>query len=788
MRLKFYIMAIIGEFIFLSFCVFSSRAQDIPVQNIKGFVVDQSIKLPLKSASIFLEGMIASQVVADSNGFFIFRGVPVGRYALKISYVGYKSVYLNNLVLESGKELFLSVEMEDEVKRDEEIIIRKGVNKSRPLNDLAIVSGRMFSVEETRRFAAGLNDPSRIATAFAGVAAAGDGNGLIIRGNAPNGLLWRMEGIDIPNPNHFARVGTSGGAISILSAQLLANSDFLSGAFPAEYGNALSGVFDIKLRKGNKDRREHTFSLSTIGIDFATEGYFKKGYGGSYLINYRYGFLTLMQKLGFNISEDKTSFQDLSFNISLPTRKWGDFTIFGFGGLSQQDDELAKNSQEWISDPSTRRGNLDEADAGVVGISHQVPIGQKGLLRTIYSVNGFGYKEEDSRLDAFPGPQIFTRKNSFSETNHILSTVYTWKLSKKLLLKTGVYTTNKGFDLQQREAVNNQLRDKIKMNGNTRISNGYLQWKWQPLQRLSILAGLHAQYLSLNRQTHVGPRAGFRLMTGAGQYLSLGSGIHAQTQPIGNYFARIRVGTDTIMPNRQLKFSRASHYVLGYSWQLGSFWNVKAEVYYQWLNDVPVQATVSSSYSVINNIDDFSIERLANKGKGLNRGIEFTLERFLNKSFYLLSTLSLYQSVYKGSDNIWRSTRYNSNSSFTLATGKEWVYGKRKTSSFGLDFKMIAAGGVRVTPIDLVRSVQQQTTVLKPGSIFEDKLKPILRFDVQLLWKIQRKNWSGSFILGMQNAANRKNQISQRYDPSLRRITYSYLLGRIPVFGYKVDF
>jgi hypothetical protein len=312
MRLKLYILAMIAEVIFLSFSSFSSVAQEVPVQNIKGYIVDQSIKLPLKSASISLEGEFNGQVVADSNGYFVFRGVPVGRYALKISYVGYKSVFLNNLMLESGKELFLTVEMEDEVKRDAEIIIRSGINKSRPLNDLAIVSGRMFSVQETRRFAAGLNDPSRIATAFAGVAAAGDGNGLIIRGNAPNGLLWRMEGIDIPNPNHFARVGTSGGAISILSAQLLANSDFLSGAFPAEYGNALSGVFDIKLRKGNNDHREHTFSLSTIGIDFATEGYFKKGYGGSYLINYRYGFLTLMQKLGFNISEDKTSFQDLS--------------------------------------------------------------------------------------------------------------------------------------------------------------------------------------------------------------------------------------------------------------------------------------------------------------------------------------------------------------------------------------------------------------------------------------------------------------------------------------------
>lgn len=763
-------------------------AQEIPYQSIKGYVVDRSIQLPLKGATVMLEGSNIRQVVADSNGFFQFREIPVGRYALRVTFVGYRQVQMNNVNLESGKELFLTIEMEDAVTQTREIVIRSSLNKSRPLNDMSMVSGRMFSVDETRRFAAGLNDPSRIATAFAGVSAAGDGNGLIIRGNAPNGLLWRMEGVDIPNPNHFARVGTSGGAISILSAQLLANSDFLSGAFPAEYGNALSGVFDIRLRKGNKDKREHTVSLSTIGLDFATEGYFKKGYGGSYLINYRYGFLTLMQQLGFNISDDKTSFQDLSFNIYLPAGKVGGFSIFGFGGLSLQEDELAKKESDWQNDPSTRRGTLDKADAGVVGFSHQVRLGSKSLIRTIYSINGSGYREEDSRLDAFAGPVIFTRRNRFSESNHIFSSVLTHKLTKKQVIKTGLYSTGKGFDLLQREAVGNMLRDKVRMTGNTRLTNYFLQWKWDPTDRLSFQLGVHGQYFALNKKGTLGPRAGLRWMTVQGQYLSFGLGTHAQTQPIGNYFARIRVGTDTIIPNQNLDFSQAQHYVLGYTIQFGKFWNLKSEAYYQWLSRIPVQASATSSYSVINMVDDFAIERLVNKGNGLNRGVEFTLERFLNNRFYLLSTLSLYQSTYRASDNIWRNTRYNSNSSFTLATGREWTYGKRKASTIGLDIKLIAAGGVRVTPIDLAKSRLQRTTILQAGQVYADKLKPVFRIDFQVQWKVQRQGFTGSFILGMQNAMNRKNQIGQRYDAASGNIVYSYLLGRIPVFGYKIDF
>ena len=308
-------------------------AQDKPAQTLRGSIIDKSIKAHLAGATVELIGVINKQTIANNDGVFKFEFIPVGRYTIRISYIGYKSITIPNIALESGKETYLSLEMEEDVNNYKEVIVQSGQNKTRPINDAAMVSGRMFSVEETRRFAAGLNDPSRIAASFPGVSSSGDNNALSIRGNSSNGLLWRMEGVEISNPNHFARVGTSGGGISILSAQLLANSDFLTGAFSSEYGNALSGVFDIHLRKGNNNKREHSFSASTIGIDLTTEGYFKKGSKGSYLINYRYGFLTLMEQLGFKISDASTRFQDLSYHINLPTKSIGTFSIFGFGGL-----------------------------------------------------------------------------------------------------------------------------------------------------------------------------------------------------------------------------------------------------------------------------------------------------------------------------------------------------------------------------------------------------------------------------------------------------------------------
>jgi hypothetical protein len=383
-------------FLLLILLLNQASAQEKPSQTLRGSTIDKSIKTVLSGTTIELIGDINKNTIANKEGNFKFDFIPVGRYSIRISFIGYKTITIPNIAIESGKETFLSIEMEEDININQEVIVQNGQNKTRPINDAALVSGRMFSVEETRRFAAGLNDPSRIATSFPGVSSTGDQNSLSIRGNAPNGLLWRMEGVEISNPNHFARVGTSGGGISILSAQLLANSDFLTGAFPSEYGNALSGVFDIYLRKGNNSKREFSFSASTIGVDLTTEGYFKKGSKSSYLVNYRYGFLTLMEQLGFKISDASTRFQDLSYHINLPTKKVGTFSFFGFGGLSRQNRIALNDAYNFNQNASTRSGTLDLSNTGSTGLIHNLNIGNKTSLKTIYSFNGTNYREEDN--------------------------------------------------------------------------------------------------------------------------------------------------------------------------------------------------------------------------------------------------------------------------------------------------------------------------------------------------------------------------------------------------------
>jgi Carboxypeptidase regulatory-like domain len=758
-----------------------------PVQTIRGVVLERSIGTPLPGATITLPA-IGRSVTSDTLGRFRLDGISVGRLMLVVTYAGYRTVTLQNLMIEAGKESVLTIEMEEIAVREREIVIKGRSDKTRPLNEMALVSGRMFSVEETRRFAAGLNDPSRIATGFAGVQSQGDANALIIRGNAPNGLLWRLEGVDVPNPNHFARVGTSGGAISILSAQLLANSDFFTGAFTSEYGNALAGVFDIRLRKGNREKREHTLSVSTIGLDAATEGNFKKGYGGSYLINYRYGFLTLMQKIGFDIGDAPTSFQDLSFNIHLPTRKAGDFSVFGFGGASQQEEIPDRDPVAWTRNTARKNGWLDAARTSATGLTHSIRIGGRTLVRSVLSLNGYEYREQDSRIDRADGPLIVSRNNRFTEINAVGSLTVTHKRNSRHLFRSGVYLTRKGFDLAQREGSGNALLVRVKDQGHTLMTNAFAQWKWTPADRFSLVAGIHGQHLRLNGSSAFDPRLSVRWGLKNGQSLSLGVGHHAQIQPLGNYFARVKVGTDTIQPNRNMGMSRSLHFVLGYGVRFGEHWNLKAEAYYQHLHSIPVTKGRPTTFSMLNQDDDYVIDALENTGTGRNVGLELTFERFWTDHYYFLTTLSLYDSRYLPSDGVWRNTRFNSNAMSTTLLGREWMIKRQRTHTIAADFKMMYGGGVRVTPIDLARSIALNRQITLPYQLYDDKLPPFFRIDLQGEWRVQYGKRTGAFILGVQNLTGRKNPVRQYYDAASKRIQYGYMLGRIPVAGYKMDF
>jgi len=761
-------------------------------QTIRGIVVDKISQSPLPGATVVLVNSNPIKgTTTDIDGNFKLTNVPVGKQSLKIIFLGYKESILSNLVVNSGKELVLSVNLEENSIEGKEVVITAKVEKNKPLNEMSTVSSRTFSVEETQKFAAAVNDPARMASSFAGVIQAGDGNNHIsIRGNSPNGLLWRMEGVEIPNPNHFSTVGTSGGGISILSAQLLGNSDFTTGAFAAEYGNALSGVFDLKLRKGNNEKRENTFQLGILGADISTEGPFKKGYGGSYLINYRYSTLSILGKIGVPLGDGITNFQDLSFNLSFPTNKLGTFGLFGFGGLSSQTTEAKKDSAKWAEDLFYRFNSNFYGNTAAIGLTNTKLFNNQSYLKTILSFSGTqnGYIEEKMQNDYTTF--IKTQEQKYIQNKVTLSSTYTIKISPKSSVRSGFILNQMGYSIKEEETTDKESTiERINADGETQTIQAFLQWNYKLTTKLTTNVGLHYFQLMLNNSNSLEPRASVKYEMSSKNFLTLGYGLHSQLQPIGIYFAKVQDGNKIVMPNKNLELSKAHHLVVGYDLNVNEYSHIKTEIYYQHLFNIPISKDVDNTYSILNSMGGNETEELTNKGLGRNYGLELTYERFLYKNLYYLLSSSIYDSKFKAANDNWYNTLFNTNYAVTFTVGKEWVLSeKRKNKILGVNLKSVYVGGFRYTPIDLKASIDRGETVIMSDKTFENQVPAYYRLDVRLSIKRNYKNVTSTMALDIQNTTNRKNPGGQYFNSKTGEVNYWYQAPLIPILSYRVEF
>jgi outer membrane receptor protein involved in Fe transport len=776
--------ALIAAFLFLGL---TSHAQYR--QQLRGTVMDIVLQKPLQGATITISSLNIS-TVSDDAGEFRFKEIPLGSYRITITYSGFKPATLENIVVNSGKETVLTISLEALVKIEEEVLVKASNKRNKPLNDMSAVSARAFTVEETQKYAAAVNDPLRMATAFPGVLAADDGgNTIIIRGNSPTGLLWKMEGMDIPNPNHFSQAGNTGGGISILSAQVLSNSDFITAAFAAEYGNALSGVFDLKLRRGNNEKREYTLQAGVLGLDAAMEGPFSKKYKGSYLIDYRYSTLTLLHKLGALSSDGSvTNFQDLSYNIYLPTNKLGTFTLFGFGGLSSDNRNVDKDSTKW-EEKDDRYPYRFVANTAMSGVTHTVLLGNKINLKTSagfsYTKNGFNedYVEDDYSVSKNYTDNYITKKWLFNSTMN-------YKLGRRMQLRAGVIANLIDFSYYQLSAEHEgePLLERINAKGNTSTQQLFGQLQYKPSNDITVNAGLHYLHLSLNNSSAAEPRLSAKWNISNKTSLAIGYGLHSQLQVWGVYFAKQQNPDGSFRsPNRDLGFTRSHHYVLSFGHRLAKNLLLKTELYYQSLFNAPVSTKDSSTFSTLNIIDGYVLDELVNKGKGKNYGVEISLERYLQNNFYLTLSSSVYQSKYTALDGIERNTRFNGNYAITFISGKDFVSDSKKRT-FGINIKTIYAGGLRTSPIDLAASETKGYTVFDEYNAYSLRNPDYFRADLRLSMKWNKRRFTSTLSLDIQNVTNRENVYNQYFDEDKNKIVYSYQTGLIPILNYKIEF
>ena len=764
-------------------------AQEL-TQTVRGTIVDFDTKVPLIGAKVFVVDSDPLQGgVTDINGDFKIENVPVGRIQLKVTSTGYQEIFLPNILVESGKETVLQLTMLEDIKTLSKVEVSAQKDKSESINKMATTSSKTFSVEETNRYAGTFNDPARMVSGFAGVTGNPEGdNDIVVRGNSPRGVLWRLEGIDIPNPNHFAGSGGTGGPISALNGSMLANSDFFSGAFAPEYGNALSGVFDVNFRYGNNEKREYTFSLGALGIDGALEGPFKKGYRGSYLVNYRYSSVGLLDKLGILDFGGIPIYQDAAMKIHLPTKKAGNFTLVGMGGISH----ILETGTYGDTDEDTLYTYDFGANMGVVGLKHMYVINPKLYVKSYVSgstASNFG-KGHFLRSDSTG--LFFAEQDLFRDNQLKGQTIFNYKMNKKNVFQAGAtYThfTYKYFyedDYDNEDGVMTRWQD---ASGSADMLQTFLTWKYRISNELTMVSGVHHTHFFLNDTYAVEPRIGFGWTVSPRHRLTFGAGMHSRIESISTYlYNELQPDGSYTTPNRDLDLTRSIHTVAGYNFSITENMYLKTELYYQHLYGLPVMNDSTSYYSLVNSSGGIPSVDMVNEGTGRNYGIELTLEKFFSRGYYFLVTGSLYKSEYKALDGITRSTRFDTGYASNLIFGKEWNFGKKGNKAFAINTKVSLIGGNRYTPVDLQASQDAGYTIFQTDQGFSAKGDAVFMWNLGLTYRCDMKRATHSFKIDVQNLTNNQARIREWYSNSSQSLEYDTQLSIIPNVVYTIKF
>ncbi len=762
-------------------------------QTVRGKVLDNASQNPLMVVTITVDGTNIS-TYTDDNGNFILEGVPVGRQIIRASYIGYEMYVTDNLIISSTKETYLDILLVEQVSITDEVVVtansgNDGVG-NKPINDLSVISTRSFSVEETKRYAASVDDPGRMAVALPGVQTDQDNeNDVVIRGNASLGILWKLEDLQVMNPSHFARTGSTGGGITVFSASVLGNTDFSTGGFAAEYGNALSGVFDMRFRKGSLGDREYSAKIGLVGLGFSAEGPFKKG-RSSYLVNYRYSTLGILNAMGLYVVRENVgnNFQDLSFNLSFNSKdNKSELKIFGVGGLSDETWSV-KDTGQWITTADYQYDN-NGSNLGILGASYRRLLDDKSYIRltvgTVFNhIREFQYQPMISDLTIRD-----TIENKDSKTLRSQAHLtYSNKFNTKFRIKAGLSAHAITYWLDVNERSPFGYHTFLDEQGTHFLMQGYALGSYRPNKKWTINVGLHSLFFTLNSTYSVEPRAAVQYQPFKNTTLTASYSMHSQALPMGTYLLRIPNSNGTTsQPNLDLELMKMHHAILGFKQSVGAGFRVNLEGYYQYSFDIPVGADSSSSFSYLNQRDGYGQEAMVSEGIGRNYGVDVTLEKAFSRQFFVLVTGSLFWSQYKSlGDTDWQRTRTDKRWGSTVMGGYEFAFKNNANLQIGIKSRL--AGGLRYTPADLIASQAAGIYVEDDSRPFSEAADIYFRLDTRIAYRKNGKKISYLIALDVQNVTNSKNVRNLDFDRQQNILINRFESGLLPVLSFQIDF
>jgi hypothetical protein len=772
----------------------SSLAYGQSYQTVRGTIKESFTERSIDSVVVTLlsENVKYMETTSDAKGNFVFTNVEIGFYDIQFNHPNYEPFIQPAINVTVSKETVLNSVMENSAKTLDEVEVTFTKERGIPNNEMA--NSSVFSIEpaDARRIAGGLDDPIRVAGTLPGVTASSSfsANFVSIRGNSPRSLKYQMEGVELPNPTHFARIGGSGGTFTIFSMQLMDKSDFYTGAFSSQFGDALGGVFDVKFKKGNSQQHEMTFQIGSLGVDLGSEGPLSKKNNSSYVFNYRYATVGL-GRIG---NPSSPTYQDFSFNVDIPLAKSNaKLQFFGIAGTSDRTRAALKDSADWKE--SLDRTTLYLASTTVsVGGVYKKFVGSKSVFKA--TVVGSYSKQSDNKVYIQNDFSIINQKiNEYTSIPITGALSFKHKFGMRHSNITGLSYNTTAHDWRAEKYSFNQNRQLVLMDGSGRsnLFQAYTQSKFSLTDKFEILAGVHFLHYDVTNQHTIEPRVSLNYQLNSKHSLSLSSGMHSQVENYATYlYEETNTMGETVFPNKNLGLAKAIHYIIGYKGKVFTNHRLRIEAYYQQLYNVLVD---SFAFSTINLEELSDLRALTNGGTGQNYGIDVGFERYTDNGLYYIFNASFWRSYYTGGDGIQRSSAFDNKFNLRFIVGKEYKLrasatkkGVDRFRAFSWNESFNVLGGQVYTPLDFVNSKLEQETIYDESLAFTQTGETLLFLDFNFSYTINKKERKTVWAIQIKNLLNNGNALYREYDTVLDQEVVVKSTSFFPNLYYRLEF
>ncbi len=755
----------------LSLALFSTGISQGRFGSIEGKVFDRDTKAPLAGATVTLVGLSVG-ASAGMDGEFVIRNVPVGSYSVRFSYVGYEPAIETDVIVKPERSSHVDAGLRVSPLRSGEVEVSPDYfGKS----DGSNVSAVNFSYEEIRRAPGAAGDVSRIMKSLPSVAEVNDqSNGLIVRGGSPVENAFYLDNIEIPNINHFPTQGASSGPIGLLNLDFIRDVSFYSGGFPAEYGDRLSSVMDIKLRDGNREKVQTQLDLNFAGFGGLAEGPLF-GAKGSWLVSVRRSYLDLLIKaidVGTAVAPRYGDYQWKGvYDIDRSNR----VELLGIWG----DDHNNPDAGTAVENDMVYYGNQDHYQS-TNGINWRVLWGTSGYSNTSLAFTSESFKDDSYET----GSGLPIQSNRSLEQSLKLRNINRLRLS-------GTNVAQFGFELSRvtakydivygsyTDALGNPVPgSSLKRDLGAQKVAGFFSLESDLSPFINSSIGLRSDYFSYNRKLDLAPRASLTLHPDEKTSVTASAGVYYQTLPL------ILLSQND--GNSSLRDLKAVHYIIGMERLLTGSTKLSVDVYEKDYSDFPVDPQQPSLFL----IDElyyrygffFNHGDLVGGGKARSRGVEVIVQKKMAKDFYGMVSASYSKSGYEANDGVWYDRVYDNRIIFCIEggykPGDDWEF----------SIRWIYAGGPPYTPFDIAASQRLDRGVLDATRINSDRYPAYHSLNVRL---DKRFNFSGSdlvFYLSAWNVYNRKNVAQYFWNEVRNEQGTIYQWGILPVFGIEYEF